>query len=183
MGYFVLNDRLDEIPPSLEPFHGGFGLFTQEGIPKSACLAMKLLAHLGGQLLYQGDGCMVTQRGEEIQIFLYHYSHYDLLYRYCHVANISRTDQEPRAFYIRLKNLPEESYRVRRYGITRFGGSSYDAWVRMGAPSPMNQEERELLERLACPQYYDERMEAAASELHIRASLAPQDVWLIRISP
>lgn len=190
MGYFALNDRLDEIPPSLEPFHGGFGLFTQDGIPKSACLAMELLAHLGGQLLYQDDGCLVSQKGEEIQIFLYHYSHYDLLYRYRHVANISRTDREqvftdrePRAFYIRLKNLPAGNYRVRRYGITRSGGSSYDAWVRMGAPSPMNREERELLERLACPQYCVERMEAAAGELHIRASLAPQDVWLIRISP
>lgn len=190
MGYFALNDRLDEIPPSPESFHGGFGLFTQDGIPKSACLAMELLAHLGDQLLYQDDGCLVSRRGDEIQIFLYHYSHYDLLYRYRHVSNISRTDREqvftsrePRAFYIRLKNLPEASYRVRRYGITRSGGSSYDTWVRMGAPSPMNREERELLERLDCPRYCVERMEAAAGELHIRASLAPQDVWLVRISP
>lgn len=76
MGYFALNDRLDEIPPAREPFHGGFGLFTQDGIPKSACLALELLA---------------------------------------------------------------------------------------------------------CPQYHSERMKAADGELHIRASLAPQDVWLIRI--
>lgn len=190
LGYFALNDRLDEIPPVREPFHGGFGLFTQDGIPKSACLAMELLAHLGEQLLYQGEGCLVSRRGEELQVFLYHYSHYDLLYRYRHVANISRTDREqvftdrePRAFYIRLKNLPAGAYRVRRYGITRSGGSSYDAWVRMGAPSPLDWEERELLERAACPQYCVERMEAADGELHIKATLAPQDVWLIRINP
>ena len=188
MGYFALNDRLDEIPPSTETFHGGFGLFTQDDIPKSACLAMELLAQMGDKLLQQGEGYLVSQRGEEIQIFLYNYSHYDLLYRYRHVANMSKTNREqvfvhrePRAFFIRLKNLPEGDYRLCRFGLTRSGGSSYDAWVQMGAPSPLNREERELLQRLACPQYRTERMRTIQGELHIKASLAPQDVWLIRV--
>lgn len=188
MGYFSLNDRLDEVPPSPETFHGGFGLFTQDGIPKSACLALELLAQMGDKLLGQGDGYLISQKGEEFQIFLYNYSHYDLLYRYRHVANISRTDRdqvfihwESKAYYIRLKNLPEGTYQVRRYGIVRSGGSSYDDWVRMGAPSPLAREERELLQRLACPQYRTEQAAAAEGELHIRASLAPQDVCLIRI--
>lgn len=188
MGYFALNDRLDEIPPSVETFHGGFGLFTQDDIPKSACLAMELLAKMGDKCLQQGEGYLVSQRGKELQIFLYNYSHYDLLYRYRHVANISRTDrdqvfvcQQSRAFYIRLKNLPEGMYQVSRYGITRSGGSSYDAWVRMGAPSPMDREEQELLRRLSCPQYHTERIQATEGELHLRVSLEPQDVWLIRI--
>ncbi|MDD5863062.1 MAG: hypothetical protein PUD80_00275 [Firmicutes bacterium] len=51
----------------------------------------------------------------------------------------------------------------------------------MGAPSPLNREERELLQRLACPQYRTERMRTIQGELHIKASLAPQDVWLIRV--
>lgn len=188
MGYFALNDRLDEIPPSVETFHGGFGLFTQDDIPKSACLAMELLAKMGDKCLQQGEGYLVSQRGKELQIFLYNYSHYDLLYRYRHVANISRTDrdqvfvcQQSRAFYIRLKNLPEGMYQVSRYGITRSGGSSYDAWVRMGAPSPMDREEQELLRRLSCPLYHTERIQATEGELHLRVSLEPQDVWLIRI--
>ena len=188
MGYFALNDRLDEVPPSPETFHGGFGLFTQDDIPKSACLAMELLAQMGDKYLQQGEGYLVSQRGEELQIFLYNYSHYDLLYRYRHVANMTRTNREqvfvhrePRAYFIRLKNLPEGDYRVCRYGITRSGGSSYDAWVRMGAPGPLNRQERELLRRLACPQYRRDQMRTANGELHIKASLAPQDVWLIRI--
>lgn len=188
LGYFALNDRLDEIPPSAETFHGGFGLFTQDHIPKSACLAMELLARMGDKCLQQGEGYLVSQREDEIQIFLYHYSHYDLLYRYRHVANMSRTNrdqvfvsQDSKAFYIRLKNLPEGAYRVCRYGITRTGGSSYDAWLRMGAPSPLDREEQELLRRLACPQYDTERIRTSGGELHLRISLAPQDVWLIRV--
>lgn len=188
MGYFALNDRLDEVPPSGETFHGGFGLFTQDDIPKSACLAMELLAYMGDKLLGQGDGYLVSQKGEELQIFLYNYSHYDLLYRYRHVAAISATDRDQvfvhrdsRAFYIRLKNLPEGEYQIRRYAITPEGGSSFDDWVRMGGVSPLNPEERELLRKLACPQYRRERGQTAEGELHIRASLASQDVCLIRI--
>lgn len=188
MGYFALNDRLDEVPPSPETFHGGFGLFTQDDIPKSACLALELLAQMGDKFLQQGEGYLVAQRGKELQIYLYNYSHYDLLYRYRHVANMSRTNRdqvfvhrESRAYYIRLKNLKEGSYQVCRFGLTRYGGSSYDEWVRMGAPSPLNREERELLRRLACPQYCRERMQTVEGELHIRASLAPQNVWLIRV--
>lgn len=188
MGYFSLNDRLDEVPPLAETFHGGFGLFTQDDIPKSAFLAMELLASMGDRLISKGEGYLATQKGQEIQIFLYHYSHYDLLYRYRHVVNMSKTDRdqvfvnrEGKAFYIRLKNLPEGRYQVKRYGITRNCGSSYDAWVKMGAPNPLNEEERERLRRFACPEYYSERLHTINGELHIKGSLAPQDVWVLRI--
>lgn len=63
MGYFALNDRLDEVPPSAETFHGGFGLFTRDDIPQSACLALELLARMGDRLLQQGEGYLVSQRG------------------------------------------------------------------------------------------------------------------------
>lgn len=188
MGYFSLNDRLDEVPPLAESFQGGFGLYTQDDIPKPACLAMELLSHMGDKLLAQGEGYLVSQKGQEIQVFLYHYSHYDLLYRYRHVANISKTDREQvfvdresRAFYLRIRHLPEGTYQICRYGITREGGSSYDAWVKMGAPDPLTLEERERLRRLACPEYYREQMETVNGELYIKESLAPQEVWLIRI--
>lgn len=189
MGYFALNDRLDEVPPSSETFHGGFGLFTQNDIPKSACLAMELLAKLGDTLLAQGDGYLVSEKEDEIQIFLYHYCHYDLLYRYRHVVNMSRTNREdvfvpkpPGAFYIRLQNLPEGEYMIRRYGITRTGGSSYDSWVRMGAPSPLREEELEFLRRTAYPGYSREQIRSTGGELAVKSNLAPQEVCLIRIN-
>lgn len=51
MGYFNVNDKLDEIAPVAETFHGGFGLFTQNGLPKSAYRAMELLNRAGDKLL------------------------------------------------------------------------------------------------------------------------------------
>lgn len=190
MGYFTLSDRLAEVPPAGDLFHGGFGLFTRNGIPKNACRAMELLGQMSGMLLKQGDGYFITQNDEEIQIFLYHYSHFDLLYRYRHVANISRTNRyqvfvqkEPRAFCIQLLHLSPGRYRIQRYGITRKGGGSYEAWVGMGAPASIDYEELELLRALSHPLYRTEKIDIACEEdaLLVRESLEPQDVWLIKI--
>lgn len=188
MGYFTLNDRIDEVPPAGDTFHGGFGLFTKNDIPKSACRAMELLGQMGDRLLGRGEGYYITRSEEEIQIFLYHYSHYDLLYRYRHIVNMSRTkrynvfvSKEAQAFYIRFENMEQGKYEVRRYSITQDGGSSYDIWVKMGAPDPLNREEEEMLRSLSVPLYRRETVEAQEGELGIKASLNPQDVCLIKI--
>lgn len=191
MGYFTLNDRLDEVPPSEEMFHGGFGLFTQNDIPKSACRALELLNAMGEKLVQRGEGYFITERKNEIQIFLYNYCHYDLLYRYRHVANMGKirrydvfVQREPQAFYIHLEHMEPGNYRIRRYGITREAGSSYDMWVKMGAPDPMNQEEKAMLEYLSHPKYSTETIEVpdCQSAMNIKASLDPLDVWLIKIN-
>lgn len=59
------------------------------------------------------------------------------------------------------------------------GGSSYDQWVRMGAPSPLRPEERERLIRLSTPEYTRETMAVSDGVLSLKINLAPQDVCLI----
>lgn len=188
IGYFTLNDRIDEVPPSSDVFHGGFGLFTRNDIPKSACRAMELLGQMGEKLLGKGDGYFITRSEDEIQVFLYNYSHYDLLYRYRHMVNMSMTERynvfvskEAQAFYIRFENMPDGKYQLRTYRITQEGGSSYDMWVKMGAPESLNQEEEEMLRSLSKPLYRRETVEAGGSILEIKTSLNLQDVCLIKI--
>lgn len=191
MGYYAMNDRLDEIPPVQQIFCGGFGLFTKNGVKKSAYRAMELLAQMGDRLLGQGEGYFITRRDQEIQIFLYNYCHYDLLYRYRHIVNMSQTNRyevfknkETETFFIQLRHMDAGKYRIRRYGITREGGSSYDAWLGMGAPEFMDKEELEHLDAQSRPLYRVAREVVSAEEavLHIRASVQPLEVWMIRIS-
>lgn len=190
MGYFAVNDRLDEVPPSASTFHGGFGLFTKNDIPKSACRALELLGQMGDKLLAKGDGYFITTRENEIQIFLYNYCHYDLLYRYRHLVNMSKTERygvfvEKRlqAFFIRLEHMESGRYEVRRYGITKEGGSSFDAWVKMGALDPMDEEEKELLRHASYPLYERQQVEVSPEErlLNIKENLEPLDVWMVKI--
>lgn len=190
MGYFALNDRLDEIPPVPQMFCGGFGLFTKNSVKKSAYRAMELLSQMGDRLVEKGDGYFISQREEEIQIFLYNYCHYDLLYRYRHTVNMTQTNRyqvfqpkEAEAFFLQLSHLAPGKYRIRRYGITRQGGSSYDAWVNMGAPEMLNREEAAFLEAKSYPEYRTDWEEVRGEEsvLNIRANLKPLEVMLIKI--
>lgn len=114
----------------------------------------------------RGDGYYISRTANEIQIYLYNYSHYDLLYRYRHVVNLSRTNRydvfvskEPRAFYIRFENMEAGTYEMKSYRITKDGGSSYDIWLKMGAPEPLTSEEVTMLQTLSEPLYRRESAE------------------------
>ena len=162
LAYFSINDRLDEIFPVHDSFHGGFGMFTDDGIPKAVYGAAKLLGKMGTRLVASGKGYFISneEREERIQIYLYNYVHYDMLYRHRHTVNISRTDRyrvfqagENLTFSVQLRKVPRGEYRIQCYKITREQGSPYDCWAAMGAPEAMTSEEKEMICHSADPEY------------------------------
>ncbi len=188
MGYFNVSDRLDEIAPAAETFHGGFGLFTQNGFPKSAYRAMQLLNRAGDKLLAEGEGYFITSSEQEIQIFLHNYCHYDMLYRYRNTTKLTRTERyrvfnekQPVSFHISLEGIGAGKHTVRRYGIGPGGGSTYDAWIAMGAQEPMTEEEKRVLYRQSYPVYRSDIMKTEET-LKIKAFLQPHEVQLITVS-
>ena len=62
---------------------------------KAVCTALRLLGRMGSRLVKRGDGYFISTEPEknQSQIYLYNYVHYDMLYRYRHAVNISRTDR------------------------------------------------------------------------------------------
>lgn len=190
IGYFSVNDRLDEAPPSGDLFHGGFGLFTKNGIPKSGYSAMRLLGQMGDVLVQKGKGYYITESHNGIQIFLYNYCHYDMLYCSRHTVNISKTDRyrvfnEKGAcqFRIQFNHMPSGKYTVKRYSISPAGGSSYDAWVQMGAPDFLDSEEAYILEISSRPSYKTWVMELPEGKevLSVKSRLMPHEVQLIKV--
>lgn len=186
-GYWVLSDIMEEIPPAEDLFHGGFGLFTTNGIPKSGYQALCLLNRMGEELIAQGDGYMVTKREEELQIYLYNYCHYETLYRYRHATNLSRTDryqvfcrEREKRFCMRIQGLEKGTYKLAHYEIGRRAGSAYDAWAEMGAPADVDIYEKEYLERRSYPGY---RIESRTvdMELLIEENVGRHEVRFIQI--
>nr|WP_280521235.1 helix-turn-helix domain-containing protein [Paenibacillus mangrovi] len=188
MGYFSASDQLDEIAPAAELFHGGFGLFTRNGLPKSAYRAMQLLSRIGDDLVASDKGYFITKKGSEIQIFLYNYTHYDMLYRYRHTTHLTKTERykvfnekRPQSFHIRLDGLEEGKYTLRRYSIGPHGGSTFDAWIRMGAPEQLSHEEEDLLAHQSHPLYCRESAQSDGN-ITLHAHLQPHEVQLITIT-
>lgn len=157
-GYWALSDLMEEMIPAKDVFHGGVGMFTISGIPKSAYWALWLLRFLGEYILKQEDGIFITESENELQIFLYNYCHYDNFYRYRHATKLSRTNRynvflQKRAqnYHIAIKGLTAGMYSITRYEIGREKGSVYDQWVKVGAPPVPDKFEVQMLSGASYP--------------------------------
>jgi xylan 1,4-beta-xylosidase len=135
------------------------------GINKPAYYAFAFLARLGETVVEMGDGYCITRSvdGSEIQILLYHYSHYrfdehlSIFPTMEEVMTIDRyyyfEDDGVQNFHIYLKGLPAGKYVVEQYRLDRQHGSCYDIWKEMGAPAELTEGQREYLQRVAVPDY------------------------------
>ena len=187
MGYFNVSDYMDEGTPVPDIFHGGYGLFTRNGIPKSVFLALQLLTDMGDSLLARGEGYFITKSADSIQVFLYNYAHYDTLYRYRHTTNISPmqryrvfNEKAAQPFYVRVEGLEKRRYTVRRYYVGPDGGSAYDEWLKMGAPNPLSRQEEQYLLEAVHPVYSTESIQSDGSII-LRAQLNPHEIQLCKI--
>jgi xylan 1,4-beta-xylosidase len=188
-GYWALSDFMEEIPLYRDVFHGGFGLFTYNGIRKSSFNAMLLLRGLGNRLIQKGDGYLITKDHNGVQILLYNYCHYDKLYRHRHVTHIDPYNRyqvfrknETEQFHITLNGVETGEYNIRKYIISRSGGgSAFDKWLEMGAPQDMRAEELTYLSKASEPIYLVDRI-TIQENLILDCTLTPHEVQLIKIS-
>lgn len=151
--HWTLSDFMEEVPHVPQVFHGGYGILTFNGIPKAGYYAMDLLCHLGEFCLDKGDGWYITRDGDDIQLMLYHYYHYDLLYQPHYTTrndSIFRFENEV-SFEICLSHLAPGNYNLTEHCISPESGSSYDVWLYMGAPEEMTFGQVEYIKQVAKP--------------------------------
>lgn len=162
-GYWEISDYIEEVVPEQEEFHGGFGLFTCQGIKKSGYYCLEFLTKLGDRLIGKGKNYFVTKKGNgQIQIILYNYVHFNKLYRYRHLNGVDRTNRngafltgESIRFQIRLNGLAEwKAIKIREYDINEKGGSAYDLWKNTGAPKVLTSEEVLYYQNASLPLYH-----------------------------
>ncbi len=183
-GYWTLSDFIEERSDFGTVYHGGYGLFTYNGIPKSGWLAMRLLHMLGDTKLDAGDGWMITRSKRGIQIILSHYCHYDSLYclRYHQL-------KDPKQAYhvfvkdgllkyeIHLTDLPAGTYEIKRFLVSSEHGSSFDVWLKMGMPQYLRRQEIEYLKQMAQPQYHVQTLELQG-EYTMESCLSPHEIQI-----
>ena len=185
-GYWNLSDFMEERAFFGSVYHGGYGLFTYNGIPKSGWLALQLVRKLGDECIYRDKGCFITKGDKsDIRILLYNYAHYDNLYRYRYeilddprnaYMVFQRKAEEKRSFII--TNLASGKYRLRSYSITPEHGSSFDSWIRLGMPAYLNDDEYKYLSNISVPKYRTEMIEISG-DYQTDYSLQVHEVRLI----
>lgn len=187
LGYWLLSDFIEEWELPSGIFHGGYGLFTVNRIPKSGYQAMRLLTCVGDRCLSQGNGWFVSRTDDEIQIFLYNYCHYDSLYRYRY-QKLTDPKDAYRVFqnkgrlqiHLELSALTPGNYRISSKTLTRKNGSSFDRWLEIGAPDSMGSAECQYIMETSQPEF---KLSDSISQgtLSLDEALAPHEVKLILI--
>ncbi|TGY87719.1 hypothetical protein E5329_26440 [Petralouisia muris] len=184
--YWQISDWSYEYAPSSHRYHGGFGLFTRDNIPKAAYGALQLLNMAKGKILLQNPGCFVLRsEDDDFMIYLYHYCPYDILYRYRHVRDMDFRNRygvfETKRdinYYVMLEGLAEGVYQKKEYRIGPENGSSCDAWMRMGAPELMDGLEYNYVLAASAPECCTCMVEAEG-EYVVQSLLKPHEIQLI----
>lgn len=146
LGFWTLSDIMDQGITGTNLFHGGYGLFTRNSIKKPAFNAFYLLNRLGDNLVDHGKDYIITSKGSTYQILIYNFVYFDELFRtgdksllsYHERYNIFKSTEAKNTTI--LLTLEEGKYNIIRYSLNRESGSSFDAWLKMGAPEEMNNE-------------------------------------------
>lgn len=186
MGYWLLTDFLEEWQVPGGVFCGGGGLFTVNQIPKAGYQSMLLLSMAGDELLADGEGWAVTRRGREIQIFFYHYCHYDTFYRYRY-QRIRNPNEAYKAFEqkgtlhieLKLAGLPAGDYRQERYAVSRKAGSAYDKWLEIGAPAYLLPSDMRYITMASQPALKINEQSVGKQPYVVEATLQPHEIQVI----
>ena len=140
MGYYLLSDAPLRYSDSLEFLFGGWGLYTDTGLPKASCNTYRLFRMTGRYLVQTGPGYLITANSESsFQILLTHYRHMKTAYRRHNVPAQALPDPEqvflptPDLNYtILLPPVPSGTYLLRKYTIDSSHANLFHEWQKSG---------------------------------------------------
>ena len=171
---WCFSDIFEEMHPFPEEFHGGFGMLTQNGIPKPVYHAMKMLADAGEERLDLGDG---ATRGEiGIAAFRSGRETQALLFR----QKMKNLCLPPEEATVKIE-LPEKPRRVLLRRVDEDHGNPLKLWEEMGKPRDLNRREVEAIRQGSEVTEEAWPFEYADGVLTLKASLGVNDVYFFRI--
>lgn len=187
-----LTDYPQTLLPTNTMYHGGSGLITFNGIPKAAYSALMMLSSLSGDVISEGDGYLLTRakNGDAFDLLLYHYCPYNLT---CHRTTVLNPSEErnydryyefedngAKSVHVFLKGLPVRPCHLETHYVNRDHGSSYDVWIKMGAPVHPDQALLHYLEyRSVFEATTDTTMPSPDGELTLSYLLEPHEVRVV----
>ena len=167
---WCFSDIFEELHPFPQEFHGGFGMITQNGIPKPVYHAMKLLADapdtridLGPEALDGEIGAAAFEGNGETHVILFRQK----------MKNLELPKEEA-VVRLACANRPG---RVIARRIDEDHGNPLKLWEAMGRPDALNRAEVEELKQRSAVNAEDWQYEWANGVLTLRAELGVNDVY------
>ncbi|MGD9928384.1 MAG: hypothetical protein AB7U05_00075 [Mangrovibacterium sp.] len=151
MSYWVFTDIFEESGPRFEAFHGGFGLLTIQGIPKSAFYAYQFMNKLGKAELTNTDTRSWASKDEDggIQLLLWDFTN-------THPGDSAHNQKyyiqdlpaKPKGkVKVNLSHVPAGKYTMEIYKVGYRVNDAHTSYIDMGRPNQLNKHQVEELKR------------------------------------
>jgi xylan 1,4-beta-xylosidase len=152
MSYWVFTDIFEEPGPRFEPFHGGFGMLTTQGINKPVFYAYQFLNQLGPTELVNQDAASIACKDEagNIQVLAW-----DFTYTLPDSTNNQQyyvrdlPSQSKGKLKINLNGLPDGNYSLLVYQVGYRINDAYTAYYDLGRPQQLTKDQVEHIKRLS----------------------------------
>jgi xylan 1,4-beta-xylosidase len=148
MSYWVFTDIFEEAGPRFEPFHGGFGLLTIQGINKPAFYAYQFLNRLGHTELLNSDenSWICKDNNGNIQILAWDFTNTQpdsVNNQVYYIRDLPSKSKEK--LKINFSNVPEGNYALEVYKVGYRSNDAYSSYLSLGKPLQLNKQQVELI--------------------------------------
>ena len=154
LGYWAFTDIFEENGPGEYEFHGGFGLFTNNGIKKPSYWAYYFLSKLGDEVIEITDNYIITKQGNNYQIIVWNYCYYTDEFAGGDRNKLTLTNRddvfEKEVEHISLSLNLKGQYELMEYKLDESTYALHN-WLKIGAPQYPTREEIMLLKEQSKP--------------------------------
>ncbi len=171
---WCFSDIFEELHPFPEEFHGGFGMLTQNGIPKPVYHGMKMLADAGEERLDLGPdatggeiGIAAFRKGKDLQTLLFR-------------QKMKNLDLPKEKATVRIE-LDEKPRKVTLRRVDEDHGNPLKLWEAMGAPNDLNRREVEAIRKESDVTEEEWPFAWENGVLTLEADLSVNDVYFFQV--
>jgi len=151
MSYWVFTDIFEEPGPRFEPFHGGFGMLTIQGINKPIFYAYQFLNQLGDIELGNNDPASWASKDSDgnIQVLAW-----DFTYTLPDSVNnqqyyIQDLPSKPKGkLKVNIAGVPEGDYSLEVYKVGYRSNDAHTSYVDLGRPNQLTKQQVEQIKKL-----------------------------------
>ena len=142
MSYWVFTDIFEESAPRFEPFHGGFGLLTIQGINKPAFYSYQFMNRLGKTELANNDSSSWVCRDStgNIQVLAWDFTNThpgDSVHNQDYYIQDLPSKSKGK-LKISIAKIPEGTYAFEVYKVGYKSNDAYSTYLSMGKPLQLN---------------------------------------------
>lgn len=168
--YWTFGDIFEENGVPFTPFHGGFGLVANGGIPKPTFWTFKFFGDLEGRCVHRSEDAVVLQKEDG---------------SYCGVAwnaARSRTGRELELAFL-LPAGDTEEYSLITKVVDEDTCNPLRLWHDLGEPSSLTEKQKKLLKEAARPLLSSRRVEASEKKVRVVLGIQEHGVVYFELQP